>query len=141
MGKKEIVKTTWLDNMAFESDINGHKIIVDAEENVGGKNRGPRPKSLMLAALGGCTGMDVVSILRKMRVDIKKCVISVEGELTEDYPRHFHKIHTTYEFTGTSLPLEKLQKAVSLSEEKYCGVSAVYNKAITMTSEIKIKEA
>jgi len=140
MGKKEIVRTEWLDNMAFESEINGHKLIIDAEEHVGGSDRGPRPKNLMLVALGGCTGMDVVSILRKMRVDIKKCGVIVEGELTDEYPRYFHKIHTKYEFTGKDLPLEKLQKAVSLSEEKYCGVSAVYKKAILMSSEIKIIE-
>ncbi len=79
MSKKEIVTTTWLDNMAFESDINGHKIIIDAEESVGGADRGPRPKNLMLAALGGCTGMDVVSILKKMSFHIKKCIVTVEG--------------------------------------------------------------
>ncbi len=138
MSKKEIVTTTWLDNMAFESDINGHKIIIDAEESVGGADRGPRPKNLMLAALGGCTGMDVVSILKKMRVDIKKCEVIVEGELTEDHPKYFDKIHTVYKFTGTDLQLDKLQKAVTLSEERYCGVSAIYKKAVIMTSEIKI---
>jgi len=138
MSKKETVTAAWLGNMAFETEINGHKIIIDAEENVGGADRGPRPKNLMLAALAGCTGMDVVSILRKMRVDVRKCVVSVEGELTEDYPKYFHKIHTVYEFTGTDLPPDKLQKAVSLSEDRYCGVSAVYKKAVAMTSEIKI---
>jgi putative redox protein len=141
MSKTVKVTTAWLDNMAFECEVNGHKIVIDAEEVVGGTNRGPRPKNLMLAALGGCTGMDVVSILKKMRVEIKKCVVLVEGELTEEYPIYFHKIHTTYEFTGTNLPLDKLQKAVSLSEERYCGVSAVYKKAATMTSEIKVIEA
>jgi putative redox protein len=126
--------------MAFETEINGHKLIIDAEQIVGGADRGPRPKNLMLAALGGCTGMDVVSILKKTRVDIKKCVVSVEGELTEEHPKYFNKIHTTYKFTGTNLPFDKLQKAVSLSEERYCGVSVVYRKAVTMTSEIKIFE-
>ncbi|MBN1108638.1 MAG: OsmC family protein [Bacteroidales bacterium] len=141
MSKKETVQASWLDDMAFEIAINGHKFVIDAEENVGGADRGPRPKNLMLAALGGCTGMDVVSILKKMRVDIKKCNVFVQGELTEEHPKYFHTIHTVYEFAGHDLPVDKLQKAISLSEERYCGVSAVYNKVIKMTSEIKIIES
>lgn len=141
MAKKESVTTKWLDKMAFETDVNGHKIIIDAEPEVGGENRGPRPKPFMLAALGGCTAMDVVSILQKMKIDVEKFNVIVEGDLTDEYPRHFYKMHVIYDFTGKNLPLDKLQRAVSLSEEKYCGVSAVYKKVIEMTSEIKITEA
>lgn len=140
MSKKETVSTRWLENMAFESEINGHKLIIDADSSVGGEDRGPRPKILMLAALGGCTGMDVVSILKKMRVDFDGLNVIVEGDLTEEYPKHFFRMHITYEFTGRNLPVEKLQKAIDLSSEKYCGVSAVYKKAIELTSEIKIIE-
>ncbi len=140
MAKKDTVSTKWLNNMAFESDINGHKIIIDAAPEVGGKNRGPRPKPFMLAALGGCTAMDVVSILEKMRVEVEKFNVIVEGDLTEEYPKHYYKMHVIYEFTGKNLPMDKLQKAVSLSEERYCGVSAVYRKAIELTSEIKVIE-
>lgn len=135
---KEIVKTSWLGNMTFEGDVNGHKILVDAETHVGGENRGARPKSLMLLALGGCTGMDVISILGKMKVHVEKFSVYVEGELTDVYPKYYNKMHVIYEFTGKNLPLDKLQRAVELSEEKYCGVSAVYKKVIEMTSEIKI---
>jgi len=138
---KEIVTTKWLENMAFETEVNGHKIIIDAVEEVGGENRGPRPKPLMLSALGGCTAMDVVSILKKMRVEIKNLNVIVEGDLTEEHPKHFYKMHVIYEFTGTDLPLDKLEKAVNLSEERYCGVSVVYRKAMEITSEIKIIEA
>ncbi len=138
---KEIVTTKWLDNMAFESEVNGHKIVIDAVPEVGGENRGPRPKPFMLMALGGCTGMDVISMLKKMKVDVKKFSVTVEGDLTEEHPKHFYRMHVIYEFTGTSLPLEKLQKAVTLSDERYCGVSAVYKKALQMTSEIRIIEA
>jgi len=141
MSKKESVTTKWLDNMAFETDINGHKIIIDAEPGVGGENRGPRPKLFMLSALGGCTAMDVVSILKKMRVDLTGLNVTVEGDLTEEFPKHFFKMHIIYEFTGKDLPLEKLQKAVDLSEEKYCGVRAVYKKALELTSEIRIIES
>lgn len=138
---KEIVTTRWLDNMAFESEVNGHKIVIDAVPEVGGENRGPRPKPFMLMALGGCTGMDVISMLKKMKVDVKKFSVTVEGDLTEEHPKHFYRMHVIYVFTGTNLPLEKLQKAVSLSDERYCGVSAVYKKALQMTSEIRIIEA
>jgi putative redox protein len=141
MSKKESVTTKWIDKMAFETDVNGHKIIIDAEPGVGGENRGPRPKLFMLAALGGCTAMDVVSILKKMRVDFTGLIVTVEGDLTEEFPKHFSKMHVIYEFTGRDLPLEKLQKAVDLSEEKYCGVRAVYKKALELTSEIRIIEA
>lgn len=137
---KEIVTTKWLSNMAFEGDVNGHKLVIDAESGVGGEERGPRPKPLMLLSLAGCTGMDVISILKKMRVDVKAFEVIAEGELTEEHPKYFHKIHVIYEFTGKDLPMDKLKKAIELSEEKYCGVSAVYKKVIGMTSEIRIKE-
>lgn len=135
---KESVTTTWIGKMAFEGIVSGHKITIDAEPHAGGENLGARPKTLMLLALGGCTGMDVISILRKMRVEVEKFNVIVEGELTEEYPKHYHKMHVIYEFTGKDLPMDKLEKAVKLSEEKYCGVSAVYKKAVTVTSEIRL---
>lgn len=137
---KEIVTTKWLANLAFEADVKGHKIILDAEPHVGGENRGTPPKPLMLVALGGCTAMDVISILKKMRVEVAEFNVRVEGELTEEHPKYFFKIHVIYEFKGNDLPMDKLQKAVSLSEERYCGVSAVYKKVIEMTSEIRVIE-
>jgi putative redox protein len=137
---KEIVESQWLDNMAFESVVNGHKLILDSVPAVGGNNLGPRPKSLMLSALGGCTGMDVVSILKKMRVHFDTFRVIVEGDITEEHPKQFYRVHIIYEFTGKELPLEKIQKAVELSEVRYCGVSATYKKAMEMTSEIRIKE-
>mgnify|MGYP003573611421 CR=1 FL=1 len=124
--------------MAFEADVNGHKITIDAAESVGGENRGPRPKPLMLTALAGCTGMDVVSILKKMRVEPEEFNVIVEGDLTEEHPKQYYKMNVIYQFKGNELPLEKLKKAVSLSEERYCGVSALYKKAIEITSEIEI---
>ena len=138
---KEIVTTKWLSNMAFESEVNGHKIVIDAESEFGGEDRGPRPKLFMLLSLGGCTGMDVISILKKMRVVVDEFNVRVEGELTEEHPKHFVKIHVMYEFTGKDLPMDKLKKAVELSEERYCGVSAVYKKTMKMTSEIVVKES
>ena len=140
MANQVSVTTGWLENMAFESEINGHKIIIDAEPYVGGENRGPRPKPFMLAALGGCTAMDVISILKKMRVEPEEFKVHVQGDLTEEHPKHFFKMHVIYEFKGKDLPLDKIKRAVQLSEEQYCGVSAVYKKVMELTSEIKIVE-
>ncbi len=134
------VSVKWMDKMAFEGEVNGHKIIIDADEKVGGLDRGPRPKPFMLLALAGCTGMDVVSILGKMRVDFKDFKVSVDGDLTDEHPKHYNKMHVKYEFWGKDLPMDKLQKAVNLSEERYCGVSAVYQKTMPVTSEIIIHE-
>lgn len=135
---KEQVNVTWLDNMAFEAEVNGHKLILDAESTVGGNNQGPRPKPFMLTALAGCTGMDVISILKKMRVEPSYFNVVVEGDLTEEHPKQFYKMHVIYEFKGKDLPIDKLKKAVSLSEDRYCGVSALYKKVIELSSEIKI---
>ena len=137
---KEQVKVKWLDKMAFSAEQNGHEIVMDAAEKVGGENRGPRPKPFMLTALAGCTGMDVISILKKMRVEPDDFNVIVEGELTEEHPKHFYKMHVIYEFKGKDLPMAKLKKAVNLSEERYCGVSATYRQAMEMTSEIRIVE-
>jgi putative redox protein len=140
MKETEVVSTKWLENMAFETEINGHKFIIDAKEEVGGKDRGPRPKPLMLAALGGCTSMDVISILKKMRIELRSLNVIVDGELSEEHPRRFQKMHVIYEVEGDNLPLDKIEKAVSLSEDTYCGVSAVYKQVMEITSEIRIKE-
>ncbi|VBB43426.1 OsmC family protein [uncultured Paludibacter sp.] len=138
---KQTIKTEWKGDMAFETDLNGHKLVVDAADEVGGHNLGPRPKILMLAALSGCTGMDVVSILKKMRVEVKACNIYVEADVTEEHPKHYEKMHIIYEFIGKDLPMAKLEKAVNMSQETYCGVSAVYKKAMEVTSEIRVVEA
>ena len=138
MAIQETITATWLDKMAFEVDVNGHKLTIDAVPEVGGEDRGPRPKPFMLAALGGCTAMDVISILQKMRVEVDDFKVHVTGDLTDEHPKQFYKIHVVYEFTGKDLPMDKLKKAVELSEERYCGVSAVYKKVIELSSEIKI---
>jgi putative redox protein len=137
--KKVTVSTRWMNDMAFETEVNGHKIILDADAEFGGKDLGPRPKPLMLSALGGCTAMDVISLLTKMHVEVEGLNVIVEGELNEEYPVQFIKMHVIYEFRGKDLPMDKLRKAVELSEEKYCGVRALYKKAIELSSEIRIK--
>ena len=141
MSDKHVINTEWKGDMAFEADINGHKLIMDTNSDGGGHNIGPSPKKLLLVALSGCTGMDVVSILKKMRIDINKFSIEVQGDVAEEHPKRYTKMHVIYKFTGKNLPLEKLEKAVKMSEETYCGVEALYRMAIIVTSEIKIIES
>ena len=135
---KESIHINWKDGMAFEANVDGHKIILDAKPEVGGSNKGPRPKPLMMVALAGCTGMDVISILKKMRVDIKSFSVKIEGDITAEHPKHFSKMHIIYEFGGNNLPMDKLEKAIDLSQERYCGVSASYRKAMDLSHEIRI---
>ncbi|MBN1112435.1 MAG: OsmC family protein [Bacteroidales bacterium] len=136
--EKQEVKVDWVKDMAFEAHVNGHKIMLDADQSVGGNDLGPRPKPFMLVALAGCTGMDVISILKKMRVDIDSFNVKVEGDLTDEHPKQYNKIHIIYQFKGTNLPIDKLKKAVELSEDRYCGVNAVYKKVMEVISEIVI---
>lgn len=132
------VQINWIDKLGFEGELNGHKITLDAEAKVGGEDRGPRPKPFMLLSLAGCTAMDVASILEKMRVKPDDFKVKVSGELTEEHPKQYKSMHVTYEFWGADLPMAKLEKAVNLSEERYCGVSAVYKKVMPVTSEILV---
>jgi len=137
----ETIHVKWNEEMSFQTEVNGHKLILDAAANVGGKDAGPRPKPLLLVALGGCTGMDVVSLLKKMRVDIDDFNVAVEADLNEEHPKYYNKIHLKYEIWGKDLPLEKIEKAVNLSQEKYCGVSAMLGKVATMSHEIVTYES
>jgi len=135
---KQTVDLQWISNMAFKANINGHEIILDTEENTGGHDLGPKPKPVLMTALGGCTGMDVVSILKKMKIEPDYFNIRIEAEVTDEHPKQFIKIHLIYEFKGKELPPDQLKKAVELSQEKYCGISATLKKAIPVTYEINI---
>jgi putative redox protein len=137
---KDSVSIQLIKNMSFEVNVNGHKIVIDTANEFGGNNRGPRPKSLMLAALGGCTGMDLASILRKMRINFDELKIDVEGNITEEHPRHFDHMHIKYIIKGKNIPADKVNSAIELSLEKYCGVSYSYRKAMKITHELIIEE-
>jgi len=133
------VDVTWTGKMAFEADVNGFKLMLDADEAVGGENKGPRPKPLTLASLGGCSAMDVISILKKMHIEPSYFNVAVEGELTDEHPKYYHKIHITYIFKGKDLEMEKLEKAVSLSLTRYCGVNALLKQGAEITNSIVIE--
>jgi putative redox protein len=128
----------WATRMSFKANVYGHELMLDLDEAAGGTNLGPKPKPLLLVALGGCTAMDVISIQKKMRIEPEYFNVKVDGELTEEHPKHFKKIKVIYEFRGKDLPLDKLRRAVELSQEQYCGVSETLRKSVEITSEIRI---
>ncbi len=135
---KEEIQVKWAGDIAFEANVDDHQIMLDAKAKHGGKDKGPRPKTLMMVALAGCTAMDVVSILNKMRVELEDFNVKVTGELTEEHPKYYTAMHMIYEFKGEDLPYDKLQRAIELSQERYCGVSVVYRQTMSLTYEIKI---
>jgi putative redox protein len=137
---KHVVDLSWLKNMAFETDLDGHKLTIDASAEGGGEDLGPRPKKLMLLALAGCTGIDVIMILKKMKVQPESFNVIVEGELTDEHPKKYHTMKIIYQFKGKDLPMDKLERAVNLSQETYCGVSATYRNALKLETEIRIVE-
>jgi putative redox protein len=136
MSQQAIV--TWQSNMAFEATINGHEVIMDADVSAGGNDQGPRPKILLLAGLGGCTGMDVISILAKMKIIPEKFWMEISAEMTEEHPKIYNQIKLVYYFKGKDLAFDKLEKAVHLSKDKYCGVSAMLSKSAETLFEIKV---
>ncbi|GAA3776370.1 OsmC family protein [Corallibacter vietnamensis] len=123
------VTTHWKGNMQFESDNpSGKTLFIDTSEEHGGHNSGLRPKALMLSALAGCSGLDVVSILDKMKVKISDFRMDTYGELTEEHPKYYHTVTVEYHFYGDNLDEKKIKKAVDLSVEKYCGVMEMFRK-------------
>jgi len=112
--------------MNFTADVNGHKIEIDTDATGGGNNIGTRPKVLMLTSLAGCTGFDVVTILNKMRVNFSFFSINVEGHLTETEPKIYDEVVVNYTIKVEKEDEEKVLKAVTLSQEKYCGVSKMF---------------
>jgi len=124
------IECAWKGGMAFEADLFGRIVRMDAKEADGGHDDGVRPKPLILAALAGCTGMDVVSILGKMRQPLSHFNMRVKGELSSEQPARYVSFTIVYEFkTSDGLDPEKVRKAVELSQEKYCGVSATLRAA------------
>ena len=139
MGHK--VTTTWKNKMLLESDNPlGKNLLMESGPDFGGSNQGLSPKALMLSSLGGCTGLDLLSLLKKMRVEIEDFKVIVNGELTEEHPKYYDKVSIDYYFTGTDLNEEKIKKAVSLSEERYCGVIKMFRAFAEVTIAIHFNE-
>jgi len=129
-------KAKYSSKMAFEITQGEHKFFIDAHTESGGENRGPSPKGLLLSGLIGCTGMDVVSILKKMHSPFDDMEITAECDLTEEHPKVFRDITLKFLLSGTELDYDKIKRAVDLSMEKYCGVSAMLRKNSAIIPEI-----
>jgi len=130
------VTTLFNGPMAFTSTINGHEVRMDTTADDGGENTAPSPKRMMLASLAGCTGMDVVSILNKMKVAFSDFSIDVDAQVKEEYPRIYNEVKITYKIKMAEADKPKMKKAVDLSQEKYCSVSAMFRAFAKMETEI-----
>lgn len=126
--------------MLFHAENPGGSLKIDADVANGGSGQGLRPKALMLTALAGCTGLDVASLFKKMRIEVEGIEIDVQAELTEEQPTYYNKVNVIYKFYGKDFEKEKIEKAVKLSQEKYCGVSEMFRKFSELSYEIKYFE-
>jgi putative redox protein len=123
------ITTQWKGNMLFESDNpSGQTVLMDTSPENGGNNEGLGPKALMLSSLAGCSGLDVVSIMNKMKVTVDEFKMEVAGELTDEHPKYYHTVTLDYHFYGANLEEKKIQKAVDLSVETYCGVMEMFRR-------------
>jgi len=134
------VTVNWKQNVLFASEGPGGSLMIDGSEAVGGQGKGLRPKALMLSALAGCSGIDIAMLLKKMRVEVKDFTIEVTGELTDENPKYFKKVLVTFTFFDSEFKKDKIQKAVDLSVEKYCGVMEMFRKFAEVVVEVKYVE-
>lgn len=118
-------KLHWINGLQYVGESgSGHAIVLDADEEVGGRNTGMRPAELLLVGIGSCSGMDIASILQKKRQDVTDIEINVKGQKAETHPKKFTDIEVEFVVTGRNLSEEAVRKAVEASMEKYCSVKA-----------------
>lgn len=135
-------RVKWVENACLMGESgSGHSVIMDSSPAFGGRDLGIRPMEMVLLGLGGCTTLDILMILGKQRQHVTDCVIEVESERREEEPKIFTKIHLHYKVTGKDLKENHVKKAVSLSAEKYCSVSAMLEKSAEITHDYEIIEA
>lgn len=135
------VETEWSGKMEFRAHVDGHTILMDGPERAGGGDHGPIPKPLVLTALTGCTGMDVVALLRKRGKALRSFALRASGELGRSAPLEYVSIHLVYEMEGDEADREAALEAVDLSQTKYCGVSHMLKKIMPVTWEVRYNGA
>jgi len=134
-------KIKWLENVSFSGETDsGHSIIMDGPPDHGGENKGPRPMEMLLLGLGGCTTFDVLMILKKSRQTVTDCEVEISAERAETEPKVFTKIHVHFIVSGTNLKEKHVERAVSLSAEKYCSASIMLGKTAEITHDFEIIE-
>ncbi|MBN4080446.1 OsmC family protein [Beggiatoa alba] len=137
------MKTTikWVEDVTFMGKTeSGHAVVMDGPPDHGGRNLGPRPMEMLLLGLGGCTSFDVIMILKKARQAVNDCVIEISAERADKEPKVFTKIHVHFILTGTNLKEKHVERAVSLSAEKYCSASIMLGKSAEITHDFEIIE-
>ena len=135
-------RVKWVENLKFIGDApSGHSILMDGPPTSGGDDCAVRPGELTLLALGGCTSIDIISILKKMRVEFDSFEAVVDGEPAEEHPKVWVKLNVKYILKGKGIDRAKVEKAVSLSKDKYCAVSAMLGKTAEISHEIIIQDS
>lgn len=136
------VKVRWDCAMLFRGFTpEATTIMMDAHPENGGINAGPTPMDTLLMALAGCTGMDVIAILKKMRAPVERFAIDVHAERAADHPRVLTAIHLRYVASGKGLDPSQVRKAVALSLDRYCSISAMLSKTVPLTHDVVIEDA
>ena len=139
---KHEAKIRWTGRMTFIGKAgSNHVVPMDTTPELGGDSSATRPLELLLIALGGCTGMDIVPLLKKMRQDITGVEMNITADRSEEHPKVYTKIDIEYVVTGRGLEEDKVKRAVDLSQEKYCSVSAMLRKACPVNYTYRIVEA
>ena len=135
------ISVKWIDGMLMvgKSD-SGHAIVMDGPPEIGGENLGVRPMEMLLLGMTGCTVIDVISTLKKMREDVVDCQTQVSADRSEEYPKVFTNIHVHFVLRGKKLDPSKIDKATKLSAEKYCSASIMIGKTATITHDYEIIE-
>jgi putative redox protein len=133
---KHEIESMWMGKMQFNALVNGHTIIMDAPERVGGENNGPIPKPFVLTALSGCTGMDVIVLLRKAGKQLQDLNLKVSGEISKQPPIEYTSVHLVYEMKGNEEDKQAALDAVMHSQENICGVSHMLKKIMPVTWQV-----
>ena len=135
-------RVKWVEAMSFLGEAgSGHAVLMDGAPDAGGRDLGPRPMEMLLLGLGGCTAFDVVLILKRGREKVTDCVVEIEAERAEGDPKIFTGIRLLYKITGRNLSRDKVERAVALSDEKYCSATAQLRALAKISHEIEIIEA
>jgi putative redox protein len=135
--KKAVVKQLQGITLAAKAETN-HWVMMDGRDASGGEGAASTPKELLLMALGGCTSMDVIPILRKMRVNLEGFEVRLTGNACDEHPQVFTDIHIEYVFYGEAIPETEIQRAIELSTTKYCAISAMLRESVTITHSYTI---
>jgi putative redox protein len=135
-------RISWVDGALFVAESgSGHTFTMDGAEDVGGRDLGARPMEVLLMGMGGCTAIDVVSMLRKQRQQIEGVEVAMTAERATDYPKVYVDVKLTYTVRGKNLNRALVERAVTLSDEKYCSATAMFKKTATVSHEIVLIEA